>query len=79
LPDGQNYFDGFSAQFLHVGIERQTAPQKENDMKTKTNVKAGGVGGNHNQSGLPVKTRVKAGGVGGNHNQTPLVCGSKRK
>lgn len=40
-------------------------------MKLKTNVKAGGVSFNHNQStGLKLKTSVKAGGVSLNHNQT---------
>ncbi len=32
-------------------------------MTIKTNVKAGGGGANHNQSGLAVKSAVKAGGV----------------
>jgi len=39
-------------------------------MKIKANVKAGALGGNHNQSGVQVKTRVKAGGIGNNHNQS---------
>ncbi|MGH9755220.1 MAG: hypothetical protein ACREA2_20775 [Blastocatellia bacterium] len=43
-------------------------------MKVKTNIKAGGLSINHNQTlsrGLKVKTNVKAGGFGcGNHNQT---------
>ena len=39
-------------------------------MKTKTNVKAGGVRTNHNQTGLKVASKVKAGGVRLNHNQT---------
>ena len=48
-------------------------------MKTKTNVKAGGLPVNHNETqvrdskqaaGLRVKTRVKAGAVGVNHNET---------
>jgi hypothetical protein len=42
-------------------------------MRIKTNVKASGVGLNHNQAtarGLKVRTNVKAGGIGLNHNQT---------
>ena len=41
-------------------------------MKTKTNVKAGTVRYNHNQTaaGLKVKSSVKAGGVTLNHSQT---------
>jgi hypothetical protein len=49
-------------------------------MKVKTQVKAGGIGINHNQTvvrvtppnraGLKVKTAVKAGGLNVNHNQT---------
>ena len=42
-------------------------------MKIKTNVKAGGLSINHNQTisrGLKVKTNVKAGGLSANHNQT---------
>ncbi len=41
-------------------------------MKTKTNVKAGALAPNHNQSALAVKTRVKAGGLSPNHNQSGL-------
>ncbi len=41
-------------------------------MKTKTNVKAGGLMMNHNQSGLRVKTNVKAGGLILNHNQSAV-------
>ncbi len=50
-------------------------------MKTRTNIKAGGLGlANHNETllrdvpkvgGLKAKTNVKAGGIGlGNHNET---------
>ena len=45
-------------------------------MKTKTNLKAGGLGRNHNETlvrdsrGLKVKTGVKAGGIMVNHNET---------
>jgi len=47
---------------------------KENyGMKIKTNVKAGGMPLNHNQTaarGLKVKTNVKSGALTQNHNQT---------
>jgi hypothetical protein len=42
-------------------------------MKIKTNVNAGGMGAQHNQTvsrGLKVRTNVKAGGLSVNHNQT---------
>jgi hypothetical protein len=43
-------------------------------MKTKSNIKAGGIRWNHNQTtagaGLRVKSSVKAGGFRWNHNQT---------
>ena len=40
-------------------------------MKLKTNVKASGIGVNHNEtSGLRVKSMVKAGGATLNHNQS---------
>ena len=41
-------------------------------MKVKSNVKAGKLGANHNQTakGLRVKSSLKAGGVSLNHNQT---------
>jgi len=45
-------------------------------MKTKTNLKAGGMMANHNETlvrdsrGLKVKTGVKAGGIMVNHNET---------
>ena len=45
-------------------------------MKTETNLKAGGLTKNHNETlvrdsrGLKVKTGVKAGGMISNHNET---------
>jgi hypothetical protein len=44
-------------------------------VQVKTNVKAGGMSNNHNESlvrtaGLKVKTNVKAGGIIANHNET---------
>ena len=46
-------------------------------LKVKTNIKAGGLATNHNETlvrGLKVKTSVKAGGLAANHNET-LVRG----
>lgn len=42
-------------------------------LKVKTNIKAGGLRTNHNETlvrGLKVKTSVKAGGAWYNHNET---------
>ncbi len=42
-------------------------------LKVKTNLKAGGILRNHNETlvrGLKVKTNIKAGGIRGNHNET---------
>lgn len=41
-------------------------------MKIKSNVKAGALNDNHNQTvkGIRVKSSVKAGGFSANHNQT---------
>jgi len=50
-----------------------TAIRRSTDMKIKSNVKAGGMGTQHNQTmtrGLKVKTSVKAGGQGAQRNQT---------
>ncbi len=44
-------------------------------MRVRTNVKAGGISGNHNQSLLQVKTGVKAGGINQNHNQSGVKAG----
>ena len=41
-------------------------------MKVHTNIKAGGLGANHNEKqskSLAVKTGIKAGGLGTNHNE----------
>ena len=45
-------------------------------MRIKTNLKAGALGGNHNQtmaSGLKVKSNVKGGALSDNHNQTVTI------
>ena len=47
-------------------------------MKTKTNIKAGALSPNHNQSGLKVRSQVKAGGTM-NHNQSGLKVRSQVK
>jgi hypothetical protein len=50
-----------------------TSEWRRSSMKIKTNVKAGGLSANHNQTaarGLTVKSGVKAGGLTANHNQT---------
>ena len=54
-------------------------------MKTKTNLKAGGLNLNHNEmlvlvraSGLRVKTNLRAGGKNLNHNET-LVRGRVKR
>jgi hypothetical protein len=41
-------------------------------LKIRANIKAGGLGGNHNRAGLRVKAAMKAGGLGGNHNRSAL-------
>jgi hypothetical protein len=55
-------------------------------MKTKTNIKAGGLAMNHNETivrdvpqarGLKVKTNVKAGGLAMNRNETLLRDGTR--
>ena len=47
-------------------------------MKTKTNIKSGGIALNHNQA-LKVKTSVRAGGINlANHNQSLRVKTSVR-
>jgi hypothetical protein len=56
-------------------------------MQVKTNLKAGGISFNHNETlvraqrpatGLKVKTRIKAGGLALNHNET-LVRSTSHK
>ncbi len=44
-------------------------------MKLKTNIKAGALGTNHNQTpaALKLKSNIKAGALGTNHNQTPAA------
>ena len=55
--------DTFSARIVHVSVGDLV-------MKTKTNVKAGGIQHNEVQvTGLRVKTRVKAGLYTMNHNE----------
>jgi hypothetical protein len=56
--------------------EKKEAALKLNEegdtkMRVKSNVKAGGISFNHNQTtkGLRVKSNVKAGGISFNHNQ----------
>jgi hypothetical protein len=47
--------------------------RRRTSLKIKTNVKAGGIATNHNQTtarGLKVKTNMKAGGTVPNHNLT---------
>ncbi len=70
-----------TASSLNVNIEKE-----KDSMKIKTNVKAGGIDLNHNQTitrRLKVKTNVKAGSkpdepLWKNHNQT-IACGIKVK
>jgi hypothetical protein len=76
-------------------LDRRLPPDhKELIMKVKTNVKAGGLDWNHNETlaraaakgkgpqgkapGLKVKTNVKAGGYDFNHNETLVRAGSRR-
>jgi hypothetical protein len=47
--------------------------ERSRAMKVQTQIKAGGIGLNHNQTlvrSLKAQTQVKAGGIGLNHNQT---------
>jgi hypothetical protein len=62
--------DGFFCDLLHVPVERSKVARRRLKMKTKTNVKAGALAANHNQSGFAVKTRVNAGALAANHNQS---------
>jgi hypothetical protein len=57
-------------------------------MKTKTHVRAGAIGLNHNETlvrdparakGLKVKTRVRAGALTTNHNETLVVDRRRRR
>ena len=55
---------------------KQSKTGKGKQMKTKTNIKAGKILSNHNQTvarGLKVRTDVRAGRLAGNHNQTLKV------
>jgi hypothetical protein len=64
-----------------VASTRNKKTEGEETMKIKTNVKAGAIDPNHNQSvacGLKVKSGVKAGGIQLNHNQT-VARGLKAK
>ncbi len=52
-------------------------------MKTKTNLKAGRIAANHNQTllraaGVKVKTSMKAGRIAANHNQSLLRAAALR-
>ena len=58
----------FSEGMVEGGGTRSRT-NKENPMKTKSNVKAGGLHMNHNQAGLKVASKIKAGGLSANHNQ----------
>jgi hypothetical protein len=58
------------AAALNINTEKERTR-----MKIKTNIKAGGISMQHNQSmarGLKIKSNVKAGGISLNHNQTML-------
>lgn len=51
----------------------QSQSTKREAIRVKSNVKAGGVGTNHNEAesaAITVKSGVKAGGIGSNHNET---------
>src|SRR5437660_1418174 len=64
-----------------AALNTQYQDRRMKTMNIKTNVKAGGVKYNHNQTvvrGLKVKTNVKAGGSHLNHSQT-VVRGLKLK
>jgi hypothetical protein len=63
----------WKAVFLAAISLNQFFKKGKTTVKIKTNVKAGRIGTNHNQTvarGLKVKTGVKAGGVQMQHNQT---------
>ena len=53
--------------------------KRTTQMKTKSNVKAGGIQINHNQAGLKVASKVRAGGISLNHNQAGLKVASNVK
>ena len=58
---------------MSEGQQSCSSEERGKQVKIKTNVKAGGMQINHNQSGLALKTAVKAGGTFLNHNQSGLT------
>jgi hypothetical protein len=54
------------------GDQSRKKSNGETNMKTKTNVRAGGMV-NHNQTGIAVRSKVKAGGIALNHDQTTAM------
>jgi hypothetical protein len=71
IKAGRSVDPGGGGEFNH----NQTAVRSSEGLRVRSNVKAGGIIGNHSQTAVRavhVRSSVKAGGLGANHNQTTV-------